>query len=246
MVRQSFLIMVAVLAISGCAAKQPPKFLFPAGTRIGLLNHLEGYATHRHFSSLRFDSFSKKLEVGWNIPAYMEDKLTRTLQKDPRYAVIPMQAAAGSGGGGQRLDVVDQISMSGGIKPDVAGFLKALAEKYRVDIIIVIKSFRGPSAFKLDKHPIELEGYGLFTQAFLISRQAYAYANIAVIVFKTEPLTYIGSGEPRNKKSHLSNFDLSGNLKNMPQSQINELRPIILEYAEQAVTNALSDANISF
>jgi hypothetical protein len=28
----------------------------------------------------------------------------------------------------------------------------------------------------------------------LIPRQAYAYANIAVVVFKTKPLNFIGSG----------------------------------------------------
>ncbi len=113
-------------------------------------------------------------------------------------------------------------------------------------MIVIIKSFPGPSAFTIDKHPVELRGYGLFTKAFLISRHAYAYANIAVIVFKTEPLIYIGSGKPRNKKSPLKDFELSGDLKNPPQSEINKLKPTIREYADQAIVNALTEANLIF
>ena len=45
--------------------------------------------------------------------------------------------------------------MSDKIKPDVADLLKTLADKHNLDVIIVIKSFRGPSAFKIDKHPYE-------------------------------------------------------------------------------------------
>ncbi len=244
MIRRSLLIIAAVILISGCAATPRPKFQFPADTRIGILNHLEGFATHRHFSSLRIDSFSKKLPVDWNMPAYFEDKLTRILQADPRYAVFPILPSEASGADNQRLDIIDQISMSDGIKPEVAEFLKALADKHHVDIIVIIKSFRGPSAFNIDKHPIELGGYGLFTKTFLISSQAYAYANFAVIIFKTEPLIYIGSGKPRNQKSPLGNFELSGDLKDLPQSEINTLQPAIREYADQAIVNALDDANL--
>ncbi|MEN8754176.1 MAG: hypothetical protein AB1Z18_15555 [Desulfobacterales bacterium] len=92
--------------------------------------------------------------------------------------------------------------------------------------------------------PLELQGYGLFTKVFLISKQAHAYANIAAVVFKTEPLNYIGSGEPTNKKSPLKDFDLSGDLENLPQSEIDKLAPIIRKYADQAIVNALDDANL--
>jgi hypothetical protein len=244
MFHRFLLIIAAVNLISGCAATQRPKFQFPADTRIGVLNQLERYATHQNFSSLRIGSFSKKLNVSWQMPAYFEDKLIRTLRSDPRYTVIPMGSTEASGGMGQQLDGIDEISMSDKVKPDVADFLKTLADKHNVDVIIVIKSFRGPSAFKIDKHPIELQGYGLFSKVFLISKQAYAYANIAAVVFKTEPLNYVGSGKPINKKSPLKDFDLSGDLKNLPQSEIDKLEPIIQKYADQAIVNALDEANL--
>ncbi len=240
MIRRFFLIMTAAFLMSGCTTTPQPKFKFPADTRVGVINYLEPYATHRNFSSLRIGSFSKKLDVDWRIPAYFEDKLSRILQSDPRYTVIPIRPAGALAGINQQLD----ISISGEVKPEAANFLKALADKHNLDVIIVIKSFRGPSVFTIDKHPIDLKGYGLFTKVFLISKQAHAYANIAAIVFKTEPLTYIGSGEPKNMKSALSNFDLAGNLKNLPRSEINKLEPIIRKYADQAIVNALEDANL--
>ena len=84
----------------------------------------------------------------------------------------------------------------------------------------------------------------MFTRVFLLSKNAYAYANTAVIVFKAKPLTYIGSGTPNNKKSSLDDFDLSGDLKNIPQSEINKLQPIIQKYAGQAIADGLKDANL--
>lgn len=239
-----FLLIIAAVVIPGCTAVQTPKFQFPPDTRIGVLNHLESYVTHQHFSSLRFDSFSKTIDVEWNIPAYAEDKLISALKRDPRYTVIPIQPAEVTGGEKNQLEMIDRVSMSDRIQPEVAGFLNALAAKHRLDVIVIIKSFKGPSAFTIDKHPIELSGYGLATKAFLISKQAYAYANIDVIVFKTEPLVYIGSGKPRNKKSPLEDFDLSRDLRNLPRPEIDKLQPAIREYAEQAITNALTDANL--
>ncbi len=64
------------------------------------------------------------------------------------------------------------------------------------------------------------------------------------VVFKTEPLNYVGSGKPINKKSPLKDFDLSGDLKNLPQSEIDKLEPIIQKYADQAIVNALDEANL--
>ena len=67
-----FLLIIVTVAITGCTVAQAPKFQFPSGTRIGVLNYLESHATHRHFSSLRIDSFSKPIDVEWNIPVYFD------------------------------------------------------------------------------------------------------------------------------------------------------------------------------
>ena len=60
--RSIFSLLTSVLVLA-CATPEPPKFDFAAGTRIGIINHLEDYATHRNFSSLRFDSFSKRINI---------------------------------------------------------------------------------------------------------------------------------------------------------------------------------------
>ena len=115
------------------------------------------------------------------MPAYVEDKLTRILRSDPRYTVIPTRPTEALGRMDKQLDGIDAVSMSDEIKPEVADFLKSLADKHHVDVIIVIKS-----------------------------------------------------------------FDLSGDLKNLPQSEIDKLEPIIQKYADQAIANALDDANLIF
>ena len=244
MIRYLILIVATIFLISGCTATPTPKFQFPADTRIGVVNQLEGYASHQNFSSLRIGSFSKKFDVDWQLPAYFEGKLKRQLENDPRYTVIPIRAENVSDESIQERDRVAEIPMSDNLKPETAQFLKTLADKHKVDVIIVIKSFQGPSAFKIDKHPIVLNGYGLFTKVFLLSKRAYAYANIAAVVFKTEPLKYIGSGKPMNMESPIGDFDLSGDLKHLSQSEMNKLEPIIKKYADQAIVNALDDANL--
>jgi hypothetical protein len=205
---------------------------------------LENQLTHRHFGSLRFGNFSKKIDVDWDIPANIDKKLSRALEADPRYTVILIKPQKPLTGINQDPDISNRTLTSKKIKPETAEYLGSLADQYDADVLIFVRSYRGPSVFKIDKHPIELQGYGLFTQQLLMIKHAYAYANIVVEVFKTRPLTYIGSGKPKIMKSPLSDFDLSGNLKNLPQSEINKIQPIIQKYADQAIVNALDDANL--
>ena len=130
------------------------------------------------------------------------------------------------------------------VNAETANYFKALGDKYRLDLIISVRSYAGPSAVKIDGHPIELQGYGLFTRQLLMSKHAYAYANIAVEVFKTGPLTFIGSGISQNRKSPLDIIDLDGSLKTIPRSEIEKLEPLINKYADQAVESAMANANL--
>ena len=167
-----------------------------------------------------------------------------SLEFDPRYTVVPIPAADAPDKSFQPLESMGDIFRTEKIEPEAEKFLKALGAKLHVDVIIVIKSFRGPSAFEIDKHPFLLEGYGLFTKKFFISKKAYAYANIAAIVFRTDPVKYIGSGRPKNMASPLGDFDLSGDLKNLTHYEIAKLEWIMRKYADQAIENALNDANL--
>ena len=244
MIRILLLTLTTFTTVLACATAQQPKFEFPAGTRIGIVNHLERRATHRNFSSLRFDSFSKQIDVDWDIPDYIEKRLSATLKADPRYTVIFIRPAEPLGGINQEPDLSDRTLTSRRLKPATSGYLSFLSDKYEVDVLISVRSYTGPSVFKIDQHPIELQGYGLFTKQLLMSKHAYAYANITVEVFKTGPLTYIGSGKPENRKSALNNIDREGSLKNLPRSEIDKIKPIVKEYAEQAVDNAMVSANL--
>lgn len=244
MSRQFIYILITLAIVSGCATPRQPKLEFPAGTRIGIVNHLERFATHRNFSSLRFDSFSKQMDVDWDIPAYIENRLSNTLKADSRYSVKSIRPAQPAGGMNQEPELSDRTLRSRAIRPAVAAYLDSLGDKYEVDVLIVVRSYPGPGVVKIDKHPVELQGYGLFTQQLLMSRHAYAYAHITIEVFKTGPLTYLGSGKPNNSKAPLNDFSLEGNLKNLPPSEIEKLEPLIKEYAEQAVENAMVSANL--
>lgn len=244
MIRNLLLTLTTFTTVLACATAQQPKFEFPAGTRIGIVNHLERRATHRNFSSLRVGNFSKQIDVDWDIPDYIEKRLSTTLKADPRYTVILIKPAEPLGGINQDPDLSDRTLTSRKLKPATADYLSFLSDKYEVDVLISVRSYTGPGVFKIDKHPIELQGYGLFTKQLLMSKHAYAYANITVEVFKTGPLTYIGSGKPRNRKSPLTNINLEGSLKNMPRSEIAKLGSLIKKYAEQAVKNAMVNTNL--
>ena len=244
MIRNLLLALTTFTTVLACATAPQPKFEFPSATRIGIVNHLERRATHRNFSSLRVGNFSKQIDVDWDIPDYIEKRLSATLKADPRYTVILIKPAEPLGGINQDPDLSDRTLTSRKLKPATADYLSFLSDKYEVDVLISVRSYRGPGVIKIDKHPIELQGYGLFTKQLLMSKHAYAYANITVEVFKTGPLTYIGSGKPENRKSALNNIDLEGSLKNLPRSEIDKIEPIMKEYAEQAIENALVNANL--
>ncbi len=240
MMRQFCLFLMVVMVVSGCVATQPtPRFDFPAGTRVGIINQLESYAIHQNFSEARIRNFKKTVAVSWDIPGYMQSLLARRLKSDARYQVVPIT--------GTNLipRVIDRISGPAAVIPEAATSLESVAGQHNVDIIIIIKSFRGPTGIMLAKHSFMLEGYGLFTRQFLFFDRAYAYANLAVIVFKTNPLVYIGSGEPTIDTGVLENFELSGNLKNIPPAEMNKLEPIIKKYARQAVEKALNSAHLT-
>ena len=239
MIRQFCLLLMSAMVVSGCVTTQPtPRFDFTAGTRVGIINQLEDYAIHQNFSEARIRNFTKTIKVGWNIPGYMQDEVSRALSREGRYTIVPIAVENPPG------QIIDRVSGPGAVIPEAAAFLESVAARNSVDVLVVIKSFKGPTGIKLAKHSFVLRGYGLFTRQFLFFDRAYAYANLTVIVFKTNPLTYIGSGQSTIDTDPLENFELSGNLKNIPPAEMDKLEPIIKKYARQAVKKALNAANL--
>ena len=238
-----FSLTTSLLALA-CATPEPPKVDFEPGTRIGIINQLEDYATHRNFSSLRFDSFSKRIEVDWDLPGYIETKLSDALQAGKQYSVSVIKPDNRLSGMNQEPALSNRTVRSRNMKDSLANYLESLGDQHQLGVIMLIRSFSGPSAVKISNRPIELQGYGLFTRQVLMSKHAHAYANIAVEVFKTRPMTFIGSGVPRNRRSSLDNLDLDGSLNQLPRSEIEKIEPLIKEFADQAVENALVNSNL--
>jgi hypothetical protein len=76
------------------------------------------------------------------------------------------------------------------------------------------------------------------------SAWVHAYAHIVVAVFGTRPVALIGSGTPKQKKSNIKDFNLPANIKNIPRTKLDKLRPRMQKFADQSVKNALQNANL--
>ena len=261
MIRQKMIFLTIFAFLFGCATQQPPTINFTSGTRIGILNKMDASITHQHIGALRFDSFTKSYSVTWNIPHYIDDRLTQTLAKDPRYSLVLLKPASSAKNGqnlkqskpytqalvspGQfmAIDELDPHALSRKLKPDAARSLTALADKHNLDVIIIIQSYKAESSFKLGNTPVVVQGYGLLTSS-TFQKHAFAYANISIAVFATRPITYIGSGRTESKVTPLDGFSRQNDMKNLPPSELDKLRTPIEKKADKAVKKALKNANL--
>ena len=195
MIRNFIICLVTVFAFFSCATDPGPKPTFEAGTRVGILNNVEPYLTHRHITIGRFNSFTNQIEVDWKIPAYLNTQMTDALKKDGRFAVAPVQSPQTQS---QLVQLSDQIGAAAThrrISQDLVDFIENLAKVHDLDVIIVVQSFEGESPWKIADDPIILQGYGLFTRRTLLATagitrsRAHPYAQIRVVVFNTQPVT---------------------------------------------------------
>jgi hypothetical protein len=251
MLRRVFLVLMGVIIVNSCTTTpQTPTIQFASGARIGIINYLESHATHQNYQPVRLGNFTKQVNVDWDLPDYVQDQVTSALKGDPRYTAV-LLASEGAAGSSSRFagplteqTVSNEKTAPGIIKPEFAAHLDALAKKHDLDAVVWIRSFKGPGPFEISKHPIILEGYGLFTRQLALSKRAYAYAQIDVVVIKTPGAAYLGSGSPKISESSLKDFNFPDNLKNIPSSEFNKLRPLIQNYADVAIIKALQNANL--
>jgi len=83
MVRRFLKFLMCLMIVIGIlACTTTPKFEFPRGTRVGIINLLESHATHKNLSSFATENFTKTYQVGWDIPSYAENQLITQLEKD--------------------------------------------------------------------------------------------------------------------------------------------------------------------
>jgi len=250
MLRHLIVGLVAAILCFSCATDPGPKPIFQDDTRVGILNSLESYLTHRHITIDRVNSFTKQIKVDWDIPAYMDTQLMDSLKMDTRFAVVPIRYPQILTRQKQLRNQINAAATRRRASPDLVEFIEDLAKAYKLDVIIMVQSFKGETPWKIGNYEIVLEGYGLFTRRTLLGTAgvrnswAHPYAQIRVVVFQTRPVLRIGVGRPKLTRGNMENFNWPVDINNIPQTELDKIRPKIQAYAEQAVNNALQDAHM--
>jgi hypothetical protein len=250
MIRHLIASLAAALLCCSCATDPEPKPIFQDDTRVGILNSLEPYLTHRHITIDRINSFAKQIKVDWDIPAYVNTQLMDSLKMDKRFAVVPIRSPQIQERQKQLRDQIDAAATRRKVSQNLVNFIEDLAKAHDLDVIIMVQSFMGESPWRIANHKIVLDGYGLFTRRNMLGAAgirnswAHPYAQIRVVVFQTRPVLRIGAGRPKLTKGNMDNFNWPVGINNIPQAELDKLRPRIQAYADQAVKNALQDAHM--
>jgi hypothetical protein len=250
MIRHLILSVAAAFLCFGCATDPVPKPVFQDGTRVGIMNSLESYLTHRHVTIDRINSFTRQIKVDWDIPAYVNTQLADSLKMDKRFVVVPIRSPQVQSRLKQLSDQIGAAATRRSISQDLVDFIESEAKSHDLDVIIMVQSFKGDSPWRIANNIIVVEGYGLFTRRTVFgavglgNSWAHPYAQIRVVVFQTRPVARIGSGLPKLTRAKMDNFNWPENIKNIPQTELDKIRPRIKAYADQAVKNALQDAHM--
>ncbi|MGD8650665.1 MAG: hypothetical protein PVF92_01185 [Desulfobacterales bacterium] len=242
--------LVIVFLFFGCASGPQPKPDFQDNTRVGVFNSLEPYLTHRHMTIDRVNSFTQQIDVDWDIPTYLNTRLANDLKKDRRFVVVPIQAPQVQSRLQQLSAQIGVAATSRRIPQELIDFIDNQAKVHDLDVVIIVQSFRGNSRWKIHDDPIVLEGYGLFTRRTMLgafgirNSWVHPYAQIRLVVLTTQPVVRIGAGSPTMTRARMDNFNWPADIRNIPESELNKIRPRIKAYADQAVKNALTSANM--
>jgi len=250
MIRHFFRCLVGSCLLFSCATDPGPKPTFQEGTRVGILNSLESYMTHRHITIDRINSFTKQIKVDWNIPAYLNGQIADNLKNDKRFVLVPTRSPQIQSRMKQFSDQISAAATRRRMPQDLAGFIDDTAKAHDLDVVIAVQSFRGETPWKIHDDPIVLEGYGLFTRRTMLgavgirNSWAHPFAQIQVVVFQTRPAARIGAGRSKLTSARMDNFNWPENIKNIPAGEMEKVRLRIQAYADQAVKNALQDAHM--
>jgi hypothetical protein len=194
------------------------------------------------------------------MPSYAEDQLKTQLEKDAGFTIVNIKVSEPLKEKTLRLKMVEQVLVSETAPPTVppqgASLLDRISHAYDVQVVILISSYNGPSPYKNNEKRVNVEGYGLFTRwlfrgifrGFLSFRKAYAYAQVGVVVYKVQPVTYIAAARTISKGRPLrpiKGFDWKANLSDLPNSELDKAKSPIQEDINAAVTKALRNANLT-
>ena len=240
----------AVVVLLGCiSCTTTPKYEYVPGTRVGIVNMLSTRATHYHYSSVRIDGFTKKYDVDWELPEYVTDRMTKILQNEGRYNIIEIEKADFEDLRRIQRGKYDPTDPTVKKNSEWATQLNSLVNRYDLDVILVVYSYKGPSLHNIGQHRVDLEGYGVFSRwvvplKILPFKNAYSYAQIKVAVYKGSPVELIATGRSKSKGTKIKNFDWSGGPRNVPVSEINKAWPGVRKYAQKSIKRALRYADL--
>ena len=259
-----FCLACLVILIWVLACTTTPKHNFPQGSRVGIINLLEPYATHQNFSSFATKNFTKTYPVDWEMPAYAEGRLRTLLEKDARFTVVEIKVSEKLTREQLRLNMIEQVILSETSPPTVppqgARSLDTVSDPYDVQVVVVIGSYYGPSPSRSKEVQLKVQGYGLFTRKLFSGklgsvlwglfsfRKAYAYAQIGVVVYKVQPVIYVHAARTIAKGRHLRpirDFNWDVDLRNLPEFELDQAKFPIQGYINEAVNNALQKANLT-
>jgi hypothetical protein len=255
-----------MILIDMLACTTTAKFEFPQGTRVGIINLLESHATHKNLSSFATENFTKTYQVGWDIPSYAENQIITLLEKDARFTPVKIVGSEPHQEEILRVNLIERVLLSHSspptLPPEGAGLLEKISRPYDVQVAVVIGSYSGPGPYKagVGDDRFELEGYGLFTRKLFSGklgsvfgglfsfRKAFAYAQIGMVVYKLQPVTYIAAARAIKKGRYrrpINDFNWEANIKELPQAELKKARPIIQESIDSAIKGALQNANLT-
>jgi len=251
MIRHLIVSVVAASLCFSCATDPGPKPVFHDDTRVGIMNSLESYLTHRHVTIDRINSFTRQIKVDWDMPAYVDTQLADSLKMDKRFVVVPIRSPQVQSRLKQLSDQIGAAATRSRISQDLVDFIESEAKSHDLDVVIMVQSFKGESPWRIANHKIVLGGYGLFTRKTMLGAVGvrdswvHPYAQIQVVVFQTQPVARTGAGRPKLTRARMDNFNWPANIKSIPQTELNKIRLRIKAYADQAVKNALEDAHMT-
>ena len=245
-----FACLVVLIWVMACTTT--PKFNFPQGARVGIINLLEPYATHQNFSSFATKNFTKTYPVDWDMPAYAEGRLRTLLEKDARFTVVEIKVSEKLTRELLRLNMVEQVILSETAPPTVpppgAMSLDTVSDPYDVQVVVVIGSYSGPSPYGLFTRKLFSGKLGSVFGGLFSFRKAYAYAQIGVVVYKVQPVIYIHGARTIAKGRHLrpiKDFNWDVDLRNLPESELDQAKSPIQGYINEAVNKTLQKANLT-
>lgn len=80
------------------------------------------------------------------------------------------------------------------------------------------------------------------------NRKAFAYAQIGMVVYKVQPVTYIAAARAIKAGQYrrpIEDFNWEANIEDLPQAELNKARPMIQGNIDGAVKKALQNANLT-